>query len=65
MSTQNRMGKKMTSKWDHPDGWEPNYKKAPGQGKKPMILRAAKASLGARAKKMKVTLPTIKSLEPK
>jgi len=55
----------MKSKWDHPDGWEPNYKKNPGQGKKPMILRAAKASLGARAKKMKVTLPTIKSMEPK
>lgn len=55
----------MTSKWDHPDGWEPNYKKNPGQGKKPSIWRAAKAQQGIRAKTMKVTLPTIKSLEPK
>lgn len=55
----------MKSKWTHPEGFEPNYKKAPGQGKKPMIFRAAKASLGARSKRMKVTLPTIKAMEEK
>jgi hypothetical protein len=55
----------MKSKWDHPDGWEPHYKKAPGQGKKPAVWRAAKAQQGIRAKTMKVTLPIIKSLEPK
>ncbi len=30
-----------------------------------MILRAAKASLGIRAKNMKITLPTLKSMEEK
>lgn len=55
----------MKSKWDHPDGFEPHYKKNPGQGKKPMMLRALKASVGARLKKQKITLPTIKALEDK
>jgi hypothetical protein len=41
------------------------YKKNPGQGKKPMIWRAAKAQYGIRSRTMKVTLPPIKALEEK
>jgi hypothetical protein len=55
----------MKSKWDHPDGWEPNYKKAPGQGKKPMMLRALKASVGARLKQQKISLPKLTFMEDK
>jgi hypothetical protein len=47
------------------DKKEPIYAKAPGRGKKPMILRAAKASMGIRSKNMKITLPTLKSMEEK
>ena len=43
----------------------PIYKKSPGQGKKPMIWRAAKASTGSRARLTKVSLAPVKSLEEK
>jgi len=45
------------------DDKQPIYKKNPGQGKKPMIWRAAKAQHGIRSRTMKITLPTIKALE--
>jgi hypothetical protein len=57
--------KKIVSKWDHPDGWEPHYKKSPGQGKKPAVWRSAQAQQVMRSKTMKVTLPTIKFMEDK
>jgi hypothetical protein len=57
--------KKIVSKWDHPDGWEPHYKKAPGQGKKPMVWRSAQAQQVVRSKTIKITLPTIKFMEDK
>lgn len=47
------------------DKKEPIYAKAPGRGKKPMILRAAKASLGIRSKNMKITLPKVSIQEEK
>jgi len=57
--------KKLTSKFNHPDGWEPAYKKAPGQGKKPMILRALRASVGARLKQQQISLPKLTFMEDK
>ena len=57
--------KKIMSKWDHPEGWEPSYKMAPGQGKKPMVLRALKASVGARHKTQKISLPKLTFMEDK
>lgn len=57
--------KKIISKWDHPDGWEPNYRKSPGQGKKPMMLRSLKASVGARLKQQKISLPKLTFMEDK
>jgi hypothetical protein len=47
------------------DKKEPIYAKAPGQGKKPMIMRALAQSVGRRAQTVKVTLPTLKSMEEK
>ncbi|CAB5171138.1 hypothetical protein UFOVP155_69 [uncultured Caudovirales phage] len=57
--------KKLTSKFNHPDGWEPSYKSAPGQGKKPMMMRALKASVGARLKHQKISLPRLTFMEDK
>jgi hypothetical protein len=57
--------KKIVSKWDHPDGWEPHYKKAPGQGKKPAVWRSAQASVGARLKHQKISLPKLTFMEDK
>jgi len=47
------------------DDKQPIYKKNPGNGKKPMVLRALAQSVGRRAQTVKVTLPTIKALEEK
>jgi hypothetical protein len=44
---------------------KPVYKSNPGQGKKPMIMRALAQSVGRRAQTVKVTLPTLKSMEEK
>jgi hypothetical protein len=57
--------KKIISKWDHPEGWEPSYKKVIGQGKKPMMLRALKASVGSRLKNQKISLPRLTFMEDK
>lgn len=57
--------KKLITKWDHPEGWEPTYKKAPGQGKKPMILRSLGSSVKARSKYQKVSLPKLTFMEDK
>lgn len=47
------------------DKKEPIYAKAPGQGKKPMIMRALAQSVGRRAQTVKVTLPKVSIQEEK
>ena len=44
---------------------KPVYKSNPGQGKKPMIMRALAQSVGRRARTVKITLPKVSIQEEK